>query len=212
MTGKNRNRDGRRTTFGNVRGKAAFLGASTLLVVIGLGACTSHDAHPRATSDRPSVSTSSTTTTAPSTTSSTDRESADRAAVGQAYVEFWHVVDTIQRSGLPQTRWPSELSRVAAEPLYSASLQNEINEIRVGLRVYGGTITRGPQFAQPIAGAGAAVFKDCLDTSKTGQEVIASGEKKTIGVVRAPTLNYAKRGSDGIWRISRIEFMPKETC
>jgi hypothetical protein len=212
MTGKNRDRDGRRTTFGNVGSKAACWCASALLVLVGLGACTSHDAHPRATSDPPSVSTSSTTTATAPPTSSTDRESADRTAIEAAYAQLWQTLDTIQTSGVPQSEWFAEFRKVAAEPLAQQAAQNEINELKAGLRGYGRTTLRPLNFTKPIGSSAVAAFTDCLDTSRTGKEVAATGQKRTVGVPRALTVNEATRGADGTWQISMVTFPPKGTC
>jgi len=213
MTGKSRDRDGRRTTFGNVGSKAACWCASTLLVVIGLGACTSGDAHPSATSDRPSVSTNSMTATAPSTTPSSDRESEDRSAVEQTYVHFWRTVDTIQTSGIPQSQWPAELQKVAVDPIYMQSLNSLVGMLKFGKRFYGATVVRPADWSiKSIGGTASAVFKVCLDTSHEGAMRISDGAHLSVGKPRVATQNYAVRGGDGVWRISQVEYLKDGAC
>lgn len=55
-----------------------------------------------------------------------------------------------------------------------------------------------------------AVVTDCQDASHSGQ-ADASGQPRTVGLARNPVSGTLHRGTDGEWRMARIDY-PGGSC
>lgn len=49
-----------------------------------------------------------------------------------------------------------------------------------------------------------ATVEDCQDTSETGQADAETGERKTVGVERAPTRARMERSGAGEWKVAEV--------
>ena len=56
-----------------------------------------------------------------------------------------------------------------------------------------------------------ATVRDCQDASMAGRLERRTGKRITVGVARNPVRATLRRGADGRWRVSTVEF-PEESC
>lgn len=162
-------------------------------------------------------STETTTATAepsspPSTQGSVDsaaEEVSDRAAVEQAWAHFWEVTDSLSTVAEAERR--DAASGVAVEPTLSQVLSQAKDLADNGLAVYG-TSEFHPYWEQSVDGKSTALMGDCTDTSQSGSVVIATGEKRTVGVPDNNTRVTFVKGPDGVWRVKEIFFLLDVKC
>lgn len=172
--------------------------AASLAVVASAAACSSSTTAPAGRSTSPGGPTLPTTTTKPAPTTSSDLPAAERA-----YREFLDVDVSFAR--LPESRWQSELGRVATDPQLSFAIAVSRQQRRNGITLYGRTVPRSPKVT--LAGSRKATLRDCADFSHTGQADANTGSPKTVGVARTPLEVTLVKGSDKQWRVSAVEFL-----
>ena len=141
-------------------------------------------------------------------TASVDREAADRAAVEQAYRQFWLVTWSVDREH-PASDWRRVVAAVAVDPELSLVVSGTQRLRQNGLTSYGEPVPH-PRVL-PVLGAGVARVRDCQDASHSGQAEVATGRARTVGVARNPVEAVLVRGADGRWRVSRLSF-PGGSC
>jgi hypothetical protein len=146
-----------------------------------------------------------------SPTSPADREKADRAAVEQAWQEFWTVRDAVESGSYPQNQWPTVVGRVAVDPTYTRLISAATQFRNSGLRAYGAVMFH-PYWTRPIAGTTTAMMGDCMDTSHTGSMYVKTGAKRTVGKTHDNTRVTLVRGADGRWRVKLIESLVGQQC
>jgi len=57
-----------------------------------------------------------------------------------------------------------------------------------------------------------ATLRDCQDTSGHGRLKVATGKKVTLGLKNDLAIVTMKRGPDGVWRVSTVEYKPAGSC
>lgn len=191
--------------------RAAAAVAVTAMLL--LAACTggSSSGGP-STSGAPSSSSataSASTITSSSPTSSSDREAADRLAVEQAWAKYWAVHQSLL--GMPSSGWPDAVDAVAVDPTRAQVLSEAALFTKSGLRFYGQVVSH-LYWQSPIGGKSTAVMGDCGDYSKYGTLYVKSGDKRTVGVARNNTRVTLVKGSDGSWRVQKIEYLLDVKC
>ncbi|MGQ0467996.1 MAG: hypothetical protein ACT4QG_22100 [Sporichthyaceae bacterium] len=147
------------------------------------------------------------TTVSTPTPSPTPTAEDDRAAVLNAYREFFNRQVEISNADLEQ--WRSMLEPFTAEPALSRALQGlkvAADRGRVG---YGESVLN-PRVVSMLREEFAAV-EDCQDNSRIGEMIAATGQKKTRGVKRAYAMVTLQKGEDGAWRVTNVEY-PERPC
>ena len=189
---------GKRSTARSRRAFQVGAVAAALLAVVGsAAACSTTTTTPAGRSTSAGGLTLPTTTTNPAPTASSDVPAAERA-----YREFLDVDVSFAR--LPESRWRSELGRVAIDPQFSFAIAVSRQQRRNGITLYGRTVPRSPKVT--LAGSRKATLRDCADFSHTGQADAHTGRHKTVGVARTPLEVTLVKGSDMSWRVSVVNF------
>lgn len=111
----------------------------------------------------------------------------------------------------PATDWPTAVDAVAVDPTRQQVLDEAATFTKSGLRFYGQVVTH-PYSQSPVDGKGTAVMGDCMDTSHYGTLVAKSGVKRTVGVAKNNTRVTFARGTDGVWRVQKIEYLLDTPC
>ena len=150
---------------------AALIAAALGLVSGPVSGCT------RASGDggpSPGVSTAPVVTA----TASVDREAVDRAAVEQAYRQFWLVTWSVDREH-PASDWRRVVAAVAVDPELSLVVSGTQRLRQNGLTSYGEPVPHPSVL--PVQGAGVARVRDCQDASHSGQADAVTGQARTVG-------------------------------
>lgn len=183
---------------GRWAGRAGIASACVTGVMV-LAACTG------STSESPGSASPGASTTSSSGVASTPSQTAaaaDPAAVESTYRQFLAVAVSFVR--LPESRWRTELGRVAVDPQLSYAIAVSRMQRRNGITLYGQTKARAPRVS--FSGRQKATIRDCADFSHTGQADARTGRPRTVGVARTPLVVTLLRGGDGRWRVSKVEF------
>jgi len=149
---------------------------------------------------------------APEVSSSPDpaaQEALDRAAVENAWNNFWITVLGIIRVSDEQRS--AALSGVAIDPLRTQILTEARESSAKGLDRYG-VMTAHPYWEQPIGGKSTAVMGDCQDSSKSGTVETGTGEHKTVGVADNNIRATFVRTEDGLWKVEDIYYLVDVPC
>lgn len=173
------------------------LAAACLAVIGGAVACSSSATSQAGTTGASAGPTLPTTTTNPAPSAPPDIPAAE-----SAYRRFLDVNASFAR--LPESRWRSELGRVATDPQLSFAIAVSRQQRRNGITLYGETRPRAPKVT--LRGGGQATLRDCADFSRAGQADARTGSPKTVGVARTPLEVTLVKGSDKQWRVSAVEF------
>lgn len=173
---------------GRLRAAGRRLGAVALLVVV-VGGCDTG-------SDGAVVPTTS-DVAAPSATSHS--EVSERDAVVTAYKEFWVRLRYVEDK--PEKEWQNYLGAVAVDPQLRLSLQATRFQKAQGIALYGEVAHR---VTDVDIDKDTATVEDCQDASETGQTDAKTGERKTVGVLRAPTRARLKRSDAGEWKVAKV--------
>lgn len=181
---------------------AVLLACAVLLAAV---ACTSSMATqgPPTSSATPSASPSTATSPVALT------EAQKRDAVKQAWVDFWHVYDTILQR--PQGTWSAAVHRVAVDPIAPQLLRQSRSQAKAGLGSYGYTVVH-PYLTKSVGDKTTVTLWDCQDGSHGGSLVKATGVKKSVGRVDAFGSATMVRGTDGRWRVEQIKSYLDKTC
>jgi hypothetical protein len=157
----------------------------------------------------PSSTGSASTTASSSSTRSADQEAADRLAVQQAWGKYWTVHQALL--SMPSSGWPAAVDAVAVDPTRAQVLSEAALFTKSGLRFYGQVVSH-PYWSSPIGGKSTAVMGDCGDYSHYGTLYVKSGNKRTVGVAHNNTRVTLVKGSDGLWRVQKIEYLLDVKC
>lgn len=103
------------------------------------------------------------------------------------------------------------MSSVAVDPALALVLQGYAKFAKNGWTDYG-SVTHRPYWPAPVAGKTTAVMGDCMDDSRYGSLDIKTGDKLTVGVARDNTRVTAVKGTDGVWRVQKVEYLVKVPC
>lgn len=111
----------------------------------------------------------------------------------------------------PAAQWPAAVAAVAVDPTRAQMLDEAALFAKSGLRFYG-QVANHPYWQTPIGGRNVAVMGDCRDSSHYGTLYVKSGNKRTVGVAHDNTRVTLVRGSDGVWRVQKIEYLLDVKC
>ncbi len=112
---------------------------------------------------------------------------------------------------MPAAQWPAAVTAVAVDPTRAQVLAEAALFAKSGLRFYGQVVNH-PYWQTPIGGRSVAVMGDCRDSSHYGTLYVKSGNKRTVGVAHDNTRVTLVRGSDGVWRVQKIEYLLDVKC
>lgn len=129
----------------------------------------------------------------------TPTNASERDAVVAAYKDFWVRLRHLEDQ--PKSEWEDYLGEVAVDPQLRISLQATGFQLEQGVTLYGEVITR---ITDVDIDGDEATVEDCQDTSKTGQADAETGERKTVGVERAPTRARMERSDAGEWKVAEV--------
>ena len=101
------------------------------------------------------------------------------------------------------------MQQLATDPELTRVLGGMAASTHVGEVFYGRDIVR-PVIISIVGGV--ARIADCQDTSGSGREKLATGEKVTVGVKNTLANVTMKRGPDGAWRVATIENQQAGSC
>jgi hypothetical protein len=191
-------------------GRAGLVVVATAVLFVAACASGSSSIGPSTSGNASSpTSTASASTPSSSSTSSVDREAADRLAVEQAWTRYWRVHQALL--GMPSSGWPAAVDAVAVDPTRAQVLSEAALFTKSGLRFYGQVVSHS-YWQSPIGGKSAAVMGDCGDYSHYGTLYVKSGNKRTVGVAHNNTRVTLVKGSDGTWRVQKIEYLLDVKC
>lgn len=172
---------------------------------------TSVNAAPPSTSQSMTLSSSisSSESAAAETTAPVDQETADRAAIETAWIEYTTAREKL--AVVPINDRAAVMAPYAVDPILTMALDKAEELASQGQIGYGAPIS-SITWPTPIGGADTATFDDCSDSSKMGIQNATTGELLTKGPDVELIRVTAARGTDSVWRISRIEYMVNEKC
>ncbi len=122
------------------------------------------------------------------------------------YTVFWTVITPASRA--PADRRRAILAPYTTDPELSRLLRGLAAAEAVGEGQYGAEVPRAT--VTSVRGDTAAV-RDCQDASHAGKISLKTGKPITVGVPRNPVNATLRRGPDGRWRVSTVEFTGR-TC
>lgn len=128
-------------------------------------------------------------------------EAAVRGDVESQWVKFWIAYRDIIRT--PDGEREALLAQVAESPLKDQILEIARTSEAEGIDNYGTVIHSISWDSSSIDGA-AAELSDCQDDSSTGAMNLHTGEVISRGQARANFRGWLARGSDGVWRVTRL--------
>lgn len=194
------------------------MAVSVALLCMACSAGSSTDGSPTSARSAPSITSptavSPTSTTASSSTSSSpssgaEREAADRAAVEQAWTAYWQMHQGLLAK--PAAGWPAAVGAVAVDPTRQQVLDEAKTFTSSGMGFYGQVVNH-PYWSNAIDGKDLALMGDCMDTSQYGTLVVKTGVKRTVGISKNNTTVTFAKGSDGRWRVQKIEYLLGTPC
>jgi len=101
------------------------------------------------------------------------------------------------------------LKRFATEPSLTRTLGGFAAASAAGEVYYGQDIVR-PEITMVVGLT--ATLSDCQDTPGHGRLKVATGKKVTVGLKNDLAIVTMKRGPDGVWRVSTVEYKPAGSC
>lgn len=125
-------------------------------------------------------------------------------AILAAYREFFARQTEI--SAAPKEQRRALLEPFTADPALNRVLRGMFAAEQIGEIGYG-TPTLDPVVAE-VNGDSAKVT-DCQDTSETGRKKRKTGAVTTRGLARDNTVTSMKRGTDGSWRVTFVDYLDK---
>ena len=163
-----------------------------------LGGCGGGDAGGVALDGTPPPSAAATTRapTADQTAPTTDAPVSEEDKALAAYREFYRAMNQVAAE--PGSDVEATLKQVATGNQYAVSVRKTRDMWDEGRKGYGSTVVH-PSVASLTGDR--AVIHDCRDTSKTGEIVIKTGEKKTVGFAEDSSVSKLSK-VDGVWKVS----------
>ncbi len=136
-------------------------------------------------------------------------EAADRSAIEAQWVKFWQTYNNIVRT--PSDQRIGVLDQVSIDPVKSQILAAAQRFDSEGID-YFGSVVQHPYWPYPVDGQPFAVMRDCQDQSNYGSVWVATGEKRSIGVVNNNLQAGFIKGDDGVWRVRTFDHLADEPC
>jgi hypothetical protein len=130
-----------------------------------------------------------------------------REQVLKQYRKFWRV--TSHLTDLPGHERPALIRAVATSPILPIIMTNLARMDTAGEVLYGQPRARSPRVE--FQGR-TAIVRDCQDTSDSGRKKESTGQILSKGVSRAAVTVTLKRGDDGVWRASKVDYPAGKRC
>jgi hypothetical protein len=130
-----------------------------------------------------------------------------REQVLKQYRMFWRV--TSHLTDVPSHERPALIRDVATNPILPIIMTNLARMDTAGEVLYGQPRARSPQVEFD---GRTAVVRDCQDTSNSGRKKESTGQILSKGVSRAAVTVTLKRGDDGVWRASKVDYPAGKRC
>lgn len=162
-----------------------------------------------ATRSGAAASSSSTTAAATSSVTPVDPEAADRMAIEAVWTKYWITVKGLLK--VPAGDRLNVIRTVAVPSQAAGVLSQAAKEEAAGHAEYGSIVHR-PYWSTPVGGKSTAVMNDCMNDYNAGTLDVKTGKKLQAGVYRDNTQATFMKGSDGLWRVSKIEFFVNVPC
>ncbi len=176
---------------------------------------TSSASSPAATSPAPSATRSS--ATAPSTSTATptstvtpaDPEAADRVAIEAVWTKYWITGQGLLK--VPASDRLAVMNTVAVPAVAATVVSAAAKEQAAGQAEYG-VIVHRPYWGTPVGGKSTAVMTDCMNDYNAGTLNVKTGKHLRAGVYRDNLRGTFTKGTDGLWRVAKIEYLVNVSC
>jgi hypothetical protein len=130
-----------------------------------------------------------------------------REQVLKQYRKFWRV--TSHLTDVPSHERPGLIKEVATRPILPIIMTNLARLDTAGEVLYGQPRARSPRVEFD---GRTAIVRDCQDTSNSGRKKESTGQILSKGVSRAAVTVTLKRGEDGVWRASEVDYPAGKRC
>lgn len=152
----------------------------------------------------------STSSTPPSkTTTPADPEAADRKAIEAVWTKYWVTVKGLMKIPVPDRS--TVMKTVAAPALAAAVVNKTAAEEAAGQAEYGSIVHR-PFWGTSVGGKSTAVMSDCMNDYNAGVIDVKTKKPLRAGVYRDNTRGTFVKGSDGLWRVAKAEYLVNVPC
>lgn len=164
---------------------------------------------PPAPSSGPVSPTSSSSPALSTSMKPAEREATDRKAIEALWSKYWTVAASLFPLSVTQQR--TVMGAVAVNPALEQVLASTAKFNENGWVDYG-TFVHHPYWTTPVGGQTTAVMGDCMDDSKAGTMEAKTGKKLTVGVLKDNTRITVVKGTDGSWKVQKIEYLVNQPC
>lgn len=131
-----------------------------------------------------------------------------QAAILTQYRAFFAALTPLSKMNSSAAR-RAAVAKLAVDPELTQLVGGIAAARAQGQVLYGGFILR-PQLL--LVSGDTAKLTDCQDSSKHGRSVAATGKVVTFGRANDLAMATMKRGSDGAWRMARIDYAAAGSC
>lgn len=129
-------------------------------------------------------------------------EAGDRRAIEGQWLAFWGV--NLRLADIPEDELESVVATVAVDPV-KTGLVEAARKAQLAGRSNFGDISHRLFWNVPIGSSGEAIIGDCQDQSRAGSVDRVTGEKSPTGGSQLNYRGFFRKGSDGVWRVSRVQ-------
>lgn len=123
------------------------------------------------------------------------------------YSAFWQTLTPAAEAAADKRR--EILEPVATDPILSSMVQRLAEQEKRGRGQYGAEVPRAKVVTK---GENSSIISDCQDGSGAGVLDRATGKKLVRGDERNPLIAFMSKGSDGVWRVRRVEYKEASKC
>lgn len=131
-----------------------------------------------------------------------------QAAILTQYRAFFAALTPLSKMNSSAAR-RAAVAKLAVDPELTQLVGGIAAARAQGQVLYGGFILR-PQLL--LVSGDTAKLTDCQDSSKHGRSVASTGKVVTFGRANDLAMATMKRGSDGAWRMARIDYAAVGSC
>ncbi len=149
------------------------------------------------------------TATPTSTVTPADPEAADRVAIEAVWTKYWITTKGLLK--VPAGNRLNVMTTIAVPALAATVVSETAQEEAAGQGEYG-VIVHRPYWATPVGGKSTAVMTDCMNSYNAGTLDVKTGKHLRAGTYRDNTRATFSKGTDGLWRVAKIEFLVNVTC
>jgi hypothetical protein len=145
----------------------------------------------------------------PKTTATADPEAANRAAIEAVWAKYW--VISLGLTKVPAIDRLTLMETVAIPSIATTVVGGAAKEVTAGEAGYGRVVHR-PSWATPVGGKSTAVMNDCMNDYNAGTLDVKTGKPIRAGIYRDNFRATFTKGSDGLWRVAKIEYLENVPC